>query len=50
MEIAEACVFLSAPTASFVTGEVLTVDGGGKLWGELWLAGRPEWYRVPGNG
>lgn len=47
MEIAETCVFLSAPTASFVTGEVLTVDGGGKLWGELWLAGRPEWYSLP---
>lgn len=45
MEIAESCVFLSAPSASFITGEVLTVDGGGKLWGELWLAGRPEWYR-----
>ncbi len=45
MEIAEACVYLSAPSASFITGEVLTVDGGGKLWGELWLAGRPEWFR-----
>lgn len=45
MEIAESCVFLCAPSASFITGEVLTVDGGGKLWGELWLAGRPEYYR-----
>ncbi|WP_293372410.1 SDR family oxidoreductase [Nevskia sp.] len=47
MEIAEACVYLSSPSASFITGETLTVDGGGKLWGELWLAGRPEWYRTP---
>ncbi|SEQ81618.1 citronellol/citronellal dehydrogenase [Solimonas aquatica] len=45
LEIAQACVFLAAPSASFITGEVLTVDGGGKLWGELWLAGRPDYYR-----
>ncbi|WP_420466123.1 SDR family oxidoreductase [Panacagrimonas sp.] len=44
MEIAESCVFLSSPSASFITGETLTVDGGGKLWGELWLSGRPAWY------
>ena len=46
MEIAESCVFLSTPSASFITGETLTVDGGGKLWGELWLAGRPDWFRT----
>lgn len=45
MEIAEACIYLSAPSGSFVTGEVLTVDGGGRLWGELWTAGRPDYYR-----
>ena len=45
MEIAEACVYLTADSGSFVTGEVLTVDGGGKLWGELWTAGRPDHYR-----
>ncbi|MEQ1439772.1 SDR family oxidoreductase [Fontimonas sp. SYSU GA230001] len=47
MEIAQACIYLSASSGSFVTGEVLTVDGGGKLWGELWTAGRPEYYRHP---
>lgn len=45
MEIAESCVYVSAQSGSFITGEVITVDGGGKLWGELWTAGRPEWYR-----
>lgn len=45
MEIAEACVYLSAPSGRFITGEVLTVDGGGRLWGELWTAGRPNYYR-----
>lgn len=46
MEIAEACVYLSASSGSFITGEVLTVDGGGKLWGELWTAGRPDYFRI----
>lgn len=45
MEIAEACIYLSASSGSFITGEVLTIDGGGKLWGELWTAGRPDYYR-----
>ena len=44
LEMAEACVYLAGPSGSFITGEVLTVDGGGKLWGELWTAGRPEYY------
>ncbi|MES0873982.1 SDR family NAD(P)-dependent oxidoreductase [Sinimarinibacterium thermocellulolyticum] len=47
MEIAQACIYLSASSGSFITGEVLTVDGGGKLWGELWTAGRPDYYRLP---
>jgi len=46
-EIAEAAVFLAGPASSFMTGEVMTVDGGGRLWGELWTAGRPEYYRHP---
>jgi len=46
MEIAEACVYLAGPSGSFITGEVLTVDGGGKFWGELWTAGRPDYFRA----
>lgn len=45
MEIAEACIYLAGPSSSFVTGEVLTVDGGGHLWGELWTNGRPAYYK-----
>lgn len=44
MEIAEACVYLSAASGSFITGEVLTIDGGGRLWGELWCAGKPDYF------
>jgi citronellol/citronellal dehydrogenase len=44
MEIAEAVVYLGGPSGSFITGQVVTVDGGGNLWGELWTAGRPKYF------
>ncbi len=47
LEIAEACVYLSASSGSFITGEVLTVDGGSRLWGEIWTAGRPDYFKLP---
>lgn len=45
-DVAEACVYLSASSGKFITGETITVDGGHQLWGELWMAGRPDYYDV----
>jgi citronellol/citronellal dehydrogenase len=44
-EVAEAAAYLAAPSAGFITGETLTVDGGGRLWGELWTAGKPAYFQ-----
>lgn len=44
-DIAEACVYLGGPAAAFITGEVLTVDGGGQLWGEIWTTGKPDYFK-----
>ena len=43
-DIAEACVYLSAPSGKFITGETLTVDGGGQHWGETWTTGKPAYF------
>jgi citronellol/citronellal dehydrogenase len=45
-DVAEACVYLSAPSGRFITAEVLTVDGGGQAWGEFWPLGRPAHFRM----
>lgn len=36
-EVAHAVTFLAGPTASYITGETLYVDGGMKLWGSLFV-------------
>jgi citronellol/citronellal dehydrogenase len=43
-DVAEACVFLAGPSGGFVTGETLTVDGGGQLWGETWTTSKPPYF------
>ncbi|MFV0297283.1 MAG: SDR family oxidoreductase [Hyphomicrobiaceae bacterium] len=45
-DVAEACVYLAAPSAKFITGEVLTVDGGQQLWGDPWPTGRPDYFKL----
>jgi citronellol/citronellal dehydrogenase len=43
-DVAEACVYLLASSGKFITGEVLTVDGGQQMWGDPWPTGRPDWF------
>jgi NAD(P)-dependent dehydrogenase (short-subunit alcohol dehydrogenase family) len=45
-DIAEACAYLAAPSARFITGVVLPVDGGSHVWGEYWPLGKPAYFRV----
>ncbi|MBN9567274.1 MAG: SDR family oxidoreductase [Alphaproteobacteria bacterium] len=44
-DIAEAVAYLAAPSGKFITGEVLTVDGGEQLWGDPWPPGRPDYFQ-----
>jgi len=44
-DVAEACIYLTAPSAKFITGEVLYVDAGMRLWGDLFTSGTPEYFR-----
>ncbi len=48
-DVAQACAYLAAPTGNFVTGEVMTVDGGGQLWGETWTTGKPDYFKTEGD-
>jgi NAD(P)-dependent dehydrogenase (short-subunit alcohol dehydrogenase family) len=47
LDIAQAVVYLSAPTGKFITGEVLVVDGGNNQFGDVWPAGKPDYFEVP---
>lgn len=45
-DVAEGCVYLAAPSAKFITGEVLTIDGGQQCWGDPWPTGRPKHFDI----
>ncbi|WP_137389996.1 SDR family oxidoreductase [Rhodoligotrophos defluvii] len=44
-DVAEACAYLAGPSGKFITGETLTVDGGGRLWGEFWAIPKPDYFK-----
>ncbi|MDF3608073.1 SDR family oxidoreductase [Paracoccus sp. DMF-8] len=45
-DIAEGVAYLSADSGNFITGEVLTIDGGMQMWGTVWPAGVPDHFNV----
>jgi citronellol/citronellal dehydrogenase len=46
LDVSDACCYLAGPSGKFITGEVITIDGGNQLWGEQWTAGRPDYFRT----
>ena len=45
-DIAETAVYLAAPSSKFVTGEVITVDGGMAQYGWVWPGGKPDYFKA----
>lgn len=48
-DVAEATMYLGSDAGGFVTGEVLTIDGGMAQWGVVWPAGMPDYFNVGGG-
>jgi citronellol/citronellal dehydrogenase len=49
-EIAEACIYAGGPSSAYMTGNVITIDGGTRHWGEIWTNGTPAHFRKAGRG
>jgi citronellol/citronellal dehydrogenase len=45
-DIANAVCYIAGAAGAFVTGEVLTVDGGNQIWGDMWTIPRPDYFRT----
>jgi NAD(P)-dependent dehydrogenase (short-subunit alcohol dehydrogenase family) len=50
MDMAQAVIYLSAPSGKFITGEQIRIDGGSQLWsGGGSQKGLPDWFRSAGE-
>lgn len=45
-DVAEGVIYLAAPSGKFITGEMLTIDGGMQMWGTVWPGGVPDYFNV----
>jgi citronellol/citronellal dehydrogenase len=45
-EVADAAWLLAGDGGSFVTGEVLHVDGGNQIWGDQWTIAKPDYFKI----
>lgn len=41
-EVAWAAAYLASPAGAYITGQVLTIDGGKELWGDYWPIPDPD--------
>lgn len=48
-DVAEASIYLGSDASGFITGEMLTIDGGMAQWGVVWPAGMPDYFKVDGG-
>jgi citronellol/citronellal dehydrogenase len=45
-DIANAICYLASDASAFMTGEVLTIDGGFHLWGSQWTIPEPDYFKT----
>lgn len=45
-DVTEGITYLASEASKFITGEVLTIDGGQQVWGDPWFGGRPRYFEL----
>jgi citronellol/citronellal dehydrogenase len=45
-EIADAVCMIGGDGGSFMTGEVVHVDGGNQIWGDQWTIAKPDYFKI----